>query len=321
MHEQFQRTSIKALEQVNLQLIEVGTKFKSNRLMSPGTPAKESLAYQEEESKAEPDLQQLQLRPAQDSQVSESEQRIALANRESVTSESGGKKIKLDPQEEEWLKQLVNRNGDQLASLRHILAVYNQFYQSIFEENEVMKAEELKELEEEKQAAEEEKKQEEGKQNLAEEEKKEEAPQENKETDAEGKKEGEATESKEEAAQEKKEGEAEKTEEEAQKQKEEAAKAEKEKVAKEKEKIEKAKRKAEKAAQRQAKRESTARIVAQIREFQSSKIVADHMRHTNDVLAIVQSTNLDLLDSLTNNLACIFESYLPDLHELMLQVD
>ena len=28
-----------------------------------------------------------------------------------------------------------------------------------------------------------------------------------------------------------------------------------------------------------------------------------------------------MLDSLTNNLACIFESYLPDLRELMLQVD
>ena len=59
----------------------------------------------------------------------------------------------------------------------------------------------------------------------------------------------------------------------------------------------------------------------QIRTFHSSKIIADHMRHTNDVLAIVQNSNLDLLDSLTNNLACIFESYLPDLHELMLKVD
>ena len=45
------------------------------------------------------------------------------------------------------------------------------------------------------------------------------------------------------------------------------------------------------------------------------------MRHTNDVLAIVQNANMDLLDSLTNNLACIFESFLPDLHELMLEVD
>ena len=58
--------------------------------------------------------------------------------------------------------------------------------------------------------------------------------------------------------------------------------------------------------------------MAQIREFHNSKVLTDHMRHTNDVLAIVQNANLDLLDSLTNNLACIFESYLPDLHELML---
>lgn len=46
-----------------------------------------------------------------------------------------------------------------------------------------------------------------------------------------------------------------------------------------------------------------------------------HLRYTNDVLIQSQNTNLDLIESLTNNLACIFESYQPDLHELKLKVD
>ena len=88
---------------------------------------KESPLAQDEERKDDPDLQMLQLRPSLDSQVS-ADPGMLLPNRESVTSADGGKKVKLDPQEEEWLKQLVSRNSDQLASLRHILAVYNQFY-------------------------------------------------------------------------------------------------------------------------------------------------------------------------------------------------
>ena len=120
VHEQFQKTSIKALQQVNAQLIEVEAKFKSNRLQI--TPAKE-VESPVEESKAEPDLNQLRLRPVQDSQISDSG--IPLANRESVTSETGGKKLKLNPHDEEWLKQLINRNSDQHASLRNILNVYN----------------------------------------------------------------------------------------------------------------------------------------------------------------------------------------------------
>ena len=100
-----------------------------------------------------------------------------------------------------------------------------------------------------------------------------------------------------------------------------AAKAEKEKADKEKAKADKAKERAEKAVLRQKKREKTSHILTQIREFHNSRIVADHLRRTNDVLIMVQNTNVDLLDSLTNNLACIFESYLPDLHELRIRVD
>ena len=80
----------------------------------------------QEESKAEPDLRLLQLRPSVDSQVSDNG--ISLINRESVTSDSGAKNIKLSVQDEEGLKQLVSRNSDEIASLRHILSVYNLFY-------------------------------------------------------------------------------------------------------------------------------------------------------------------------------------------------
>ena len=37
------------------------------------------------------------------------------------------------------------------------------------------------------------------------------------------------------------------------------------------------------------------------------------MRLTNDVLTIVQSTSLELLDGLIQHLVCIFESFVADL--------
>ena len=45
------------------------------------------------------------------------------------------------------------------------------------------------------------------------------------------------------------------------------------------------------------------------------------MRLTNEVLTIVQSTNLELQDGLIQNLVCIFESFVPDLNELMIEAD
>ena len=45
-------------------------------------------------------------------------------------------------------------------------------------------------------------------------------------------------------------------------------------------------------------RERNGIMLSQIRDFQQSKIFVDHMRLTNDVLAIVQNTNLELLDGL-----------------------
>ena len=95
----------------------------------------------------------------------------------------------------------------------------------------------------------------------------------------------------------------EKEEEANQKEKEEAIKA----------KQEAAKLRAEKEAQRSLDRERNSKILAQIRDFQSSKIVTEHMRLTNDVLTIVQSTSLELLDGLIQHLVCIFESFVPDL--------
>jgi hypothetical protein len=47
----------------------------------------------------------LQLRTSLESNTSENEQKLQLiTSKESVTSDSGGKKIKLDKQQEEWLK-------------------------------------------------------------------------------------------------------------------------------------------------------------------------------------------------------------------------
>lgn len=68
-------------------------------------------------------------------------------------------------------------------------------------------------------------------------------------------------------------------------------------------------------------RERNGIMLSQIRDFQQSKIFVDHMRLTNDVLAIVQNTNLELLDGLIQNLACIFESFVPDLQEMMVEAD
>ena len=45
------------------------------------------------------------------------------------------------------------------------------------------------------------------------------------------------------------------------------------------------------------------------------------MRLTNDVLTILQSTSLELLDGLIQHLVCIFESFVPDLQELMIAAD
>jgi len=41
-------------------------------------------------------------------------------------------------------------NSDELASLRHILTVYNQFYNMIVEDTEKMRVEEVHDLEEER---------------------------------------------------------------------------------------------------------------------------------------------------------------------------
>ena len=68
-----------------------------------------------------------------------------IASKESVTSDSGGKKIKLDKQEEEWLKQIISKGADHLNSLKHILTVYNQFWSSIVEHNMAMHKEQLEE--------------------------------------------------------------------------------------------------------------------------------------------------------------------------------
>ena len=88
-----------------------------------------------------------------------------MVSKESVTSDSGSKRLKLDQHQEEWLKQLINKGTDQLTSLKHILSVYNQFWLSIVEHNQAMDADQkaleeqkLKEQEEQKQKSEEEKK-------------------------------------------------------------------------------------------------------------------------------------------------------------------
>lgn len=64
-----------------------------------------------------------------------------MVSKESVTSDLGSKRQKLDQQQEEWLKQLINKGADQLTSMKHILSVYNQFWLSVVEHNLVMDAE------------------------------------------------------------------------------------------------------------------------------------------------------------------------------------
>ena len=86
----------------------------------------------------------LQLRTSLESNTSENEPKMQLIHsKESVTSDSGGKKLKLDKQQEEWLKQIINKGADQLNSLKHILTVYNQFWSSIVEHNMAMDKEQL----------------------------------------------------------------------------------------------------------------------------------------------------------------------------------
>ena len=94
----------------------------------------------------------LQLRTSIESQLSENEQR--MIRQESVTSDQGSKKLKLDQQQEEWFKQLISKGTDQLTSLKHIQTVYNQFWISIVEENIIMDKEQQEEEEQEKLARE-----------------------------------------------------------------------------------------------------------------------------------------------------------------------
>ena len=86
----------------------------------------------------------LQLRTSLESNTSENEPKMQLIHsKESVTSDPGSKKLKLDKQQEEWLKQIINKGADQLNSLKHILTVYNQFWSSIVEHNMAMDKEQL----------------------------------------------------------------------------------------------------------------------------------------------------------------------------------
>ena len=62
-------------------------------------------------------------------------------------------------------------------------------------------------------------------------------------------------------------------------------------------------------------------VLEQVRDFHNMKIISDNMKHTNDVLSIVQHTKSDLFSSFNGNIACIFDVYKADLNRLMLQID